>query len=147
MAVRVKLRLRALKGSRLGAATDTNAIVNTGYEVDEPEIALPLGAAEKLGMWPRLPEGSVVESYRSAGGIVRVHRVEMAVETELMAEDRTSPAVSCSAIIAEGEDEVLISDKLASALGIAIENPGVGTWRFTDEPASRSRGSESPQHW
>lgn len=38
MAVRVKLKV---KGRRTGATVETVALVNSGYEVEEPEILLP----------------------------------------------------------------------------------------------------------
>ena len=43
------------------------------------------------------------------------------------------------------EREVIISDKLASALKIAIEDIGEGIWRFRDE--QKLRKSYPPKYW
>jgi predicted aspartyl protease len=45
MAVRVRLKL-----THNDREAETVALVNTGFETDEPEILLPLKLAEKLGL-------------------------------------------------------------------------------------------------
>ena len=47
----------------------------------------------------------------------------------------------------EHEREVLLSDYLTSSLGIAIEDPRAGLWRFRDEPPERARESEPPRYY
>jgi len=54
--VRVEIEYRGRKAS----AVD---LLNTGYESVVPEIIVPVAIAEQLGIWPRLPEKTVVESY------------------------------------------------------------------------------------
>jgi hypothetical protein len=38
MVVRVRLALKALKGSKIGDKLETSALVNSGYEADKPEL-------------------------------------------------------------------------------------------------------------
>ena len=48
MVVRVKIRVR-----HGGKSVVTSAIINTGFESDEPEIILPRRLAEELGVGRR----------------------------------------------------------------------------------------------
>ena len=66
MVVRVKIRLKALKGKK-GKMVDTIALLNAGFESEEPEIVIPIRVAERLGLWPKLPEDTEIESYEVAG--------------------------------------------------------------------------------
>jgi predicted aspartyl protease len=70
MGVRVKVRIKYRD-----ASLDLIALVNTGYETDVPEILVPVSVAEKLGLLPKLPEGTIIETYKTASGFMRVHRV------------------------------------------------------------------------
>jgi hypothetical protein len=70
MGVRVRVRVRYG-----GASLDLVALVNTGYETDVPELLVPVGVAMGLGLWPRLPDNTVVETYRTTSGLMRVYRV------------------------------------------------------------------------
>ena len=45
MGVRVRVRIEAPGGS-----IETSALVNTGFETPNPQILLPIKAAEKLGL-------------------------------------------------------------------------------------------------
>ncbi|HID32616.1 MAG TPA: hypothetical protein EYP24_04495 [bacterium (Candidatus Stahlbacteria)] len=58
-----------------------------------------------------------------------------------------TPAIVNTGYSAEHEDEVLISDSLASMLKIVIEDPKDGLWRFRDEPTTQLRPSEKPVFW
>lgn len=51
----------------------------------------------------------------------------------------------CSVTISEVEREVLLSDRAIEGLGIVIESPGRGLWRFKDE--AELRESIEPQYW
>jgi len=62
--------------------------------------------------------------------------MEEGVEAKVVAEDRVSEAVRCGVAISELEDEVLLSDKLISALGLVIEDAGEGLSRFRAEPTA-----------
>ena len=134
MGVRVKVRVRYR-----GASLDLVALVNTGYEADVPEILVPMSVAEKLGLLPRLPEGAIIETYKTASGLMRVYRVGGAYASLLIggAEERS---VETYIVISEYTDESLISDQLASEFGIVIEDPAKGLWRLRGE--SSIRGSE-----
>jgi len=44
-------------------------------------------------------------------------------------------------------EEVLISDKLASKLRIAVEDPAEGLWRLRSDTIDKLRRSSSPQKW
>jgi predicted aspartyl protease len=70
MGVRVRVRIKY--GD---ASLDLVALVNTGYETDVPEILVPVSVAEKLGIYPRLPDGTIVETYKTAAGLMKAHRV------------------------------------------------------------------------
>lgn len=47
MACRVRVRLR--RGSR---CVETSALVNSGFESDEPDVVVPVEVARALGLWP-----------------------------------------------------------------------------------------------
>ena len=128
MAVRVKLRVRSGVNEIVSPA-----LVNSGYESDVPELLLPEQVAEALGLYPGVKE-AVVERYRVAGGSeIRLLRLKGAGEVEVVAEGRSSSSVTCDMVVSEGEDELIISDKLASRLGIVIIDPAEGIWCFRDE--------------
>jgi len=130
--VRVRVRLRY--GS---SSVDLVALVNTGYETDVPEILVPVDVAENLGLWPRLPDGTVVETYRTASGLMRVYRVRGA-SASLLVGGAEVGEVGVYVVISEYTDEALISDQLASAFSIVIEDPAKGLWRLRGEPVVRS---------
>ena len=137
MGVRVRVRVE----SRRGSVIETSALVNTGFETPNPQILLPVKAAERLGLWPDLPRDAIPEIYDTAGGPTRVYRVRGAVKVRI-AEGVEAVA---DAVISPIEVEVLISDKLADELMIAIERPGEGLWRLRGE--SVIRRSEKPEIW
>ena len=62
---------------------ETVALVNTGFETPNPQILLPVKAAEKLKLRPNLPPDALVEMYDTAGGPTRVYRVRNAVKVEV----------------------------------------------------------------
>ena len=55
---------------------EVTALVNTGYEGDVPEVLIPIQFAERLGVWPSLPRETMVETYRSASGLMRSIELE-----------------------------------------------------------------------
>jgi len=130
--VRVRVRLRY--GS---SSVDVTALVNTGYETDVPEILVPVDVAERLGLWPKLPEGTLVETYRTASGLMRVYRVRGA-RASLLVEGSEVGDVDVYVVISEYTDETLISDQLTSELGIVIEDPAKGLWRLRGESTVRA---------
>jgi hypothetical protein len=135
----VRVRIRIVRGDKV---LETPALVNTGFKTPNPQILLPIKAAEKLGLWPDLPREASVEIYDTAGGPVRVYRVRNAVKVEI---SEKGISVVADAVISHTEVEVLISDRLADELMIVIERPGEGIWRFRDENVLRR--SEAPEIW
>ncbi|MEM0223122.1 MAG: hypothetical protein QXJ99_01830 [Thermofilum sp.] len=68
LVVRVRVRLKALKGRR-GEVVESVAVANAGYESEGPEVVIPVRVAERLGLWPKLPEGTEVQAYEVAEGL------------------------------------------------------------------------------
>ena len=132
MGVRVRLRIEYGNSS-----VDVIALVNTGYETDVPEVLVPVEVAEKLGLWPKLPENTVIETYKTASGLMRVYRVGGA-KVSLVAEDIKPKPIDTYIVISEYTDEVLMSDQLVSRLEIIIEDPARGLWRLRGESKVRS---------
>jgi predicted aspartyl protease len=132
MGVRVKLRLKYGDVS-----LDLVALVNTGYETDVPELLIPVNIAEKIGLWPKLPDNIIIETYKTASGLMKVYRVRGA-NVSLLIEGKERENIEVFIVISEYTDEVLISDQLASKLGIVIEDPAKGLWRIKGELVIRS---------
>jgi len=124
--VRVKVRVKYS-----GKSVDLIALVSTGYETDIPEILIPVDIAEKLGLWPKLPDNTLVETYRTASGLMRVYRVEGA-NVSLLIDDVEVRSTETYVVISEHTDEALISDQLTSKLDIVIEDPAKGLWRLRE---------------
>lgn len=141
MVVRVRVRLKALKGEK-GKTIEDIALLNAGYESKNPEMVIPVNIAEKLGLWPKLPEGTEVEDYEVAGGTkIRIHYIEDCLETQVITEDKDSEPVKVPAVILEGEKEILASDKWISAQKIVLDDVGKGIWKFRGEEKRRSEKS------
>lgn len=145
MAVRVKVSLVALAGI-VGTRLDTVAVVNSGFEVDRPEILLPPRAAERLGLWPELPPHSSVVTYGSPGADFQCVRMPEASSVTVITADRASSTVTADVVVAETEKELLLSDMLASALQISILDLGRGEWCFRSQ-IDVPRDSAEPAIW
>nr|MDO8082812.1 hypothetical protein [Candidatus Freyarchaeota archaeon] len=145
MVVRVRVRLKALKGDK-GKTIEGVAVLNAGYESEHPEVIIPTKLAEKLGLWPRLPEGTEVETYEIAGGTkARVYYIDKCLESEVITEDKASNPIKTIAVIMEGQDEILLSDGSISAHQIVLEDAKAGIWKFKGE--EKLRRSEPPEYW
>ena len=141
--IKVKLKITSVSTE---ASCEVNSLLNTGYGSEEPEVVLPIGVAEKLGFWPKVPESAVVEAYEAAGGSkLTMHYLANAIKIQAITEDKKSKVVKCALAISELEREVLLSDQAIDELEIVIESPGRGLWRFRDEV--KVRGSAEPQYW
>jgi hypothetical protein len=128
MALRVKIRVSSGEKEVL-----MPALVNSGYETDTSELLVPVKVAEALGLWPETKE-AVMERYKVVGGEeVSVVRMKKSARVEILAEERASKPVESDIVVSEGEEEMIISDKLASKLGIVILDIGEGVWCFRDE--------------
>jgi len=135
-----------ISGVAGGTSVETSGLVNTGFESPEPEVALPLTLVEKLRLYPP-PEGAVIYEYTAFGGVkVKVTLVPKSLWIQVVGKG-SKRKVRATAAISEAEDEVLISDNLASALGIVPEDPRRGMWRFRWEGLKKLRTSARPEHW
>jgi predicted aspartyl protease len=132
MGVRVRVRIKY--GD---ASLDLVALVNTGYETDVPEILVPVSVAEKLGIFPRLLDGTIVETYKTAAGLMKAYRVGGA-STALLIEGVEAREAGTYVVISEYADEPLMSDQLVSEFGIVVEGPARRCWRLEGESVIRS---------
>ncbi len=138
LAVRVRLRVR--RGS---LARSFVALVNSGYEADTPQLLIPPNLARELDLWPP-PVGAVEAVFGTAGGPLKVWTIPDAAEVTVVTEDSSSKEIGADLVISHLADEPLISDKLAGALEIAVEDIAEGLWRFGREPKKRLRRSATP---
>ena len=140
MAVRVKLRI---KGANREVVTST--LINSGFEAEEPQLVIPLSLAEALGI---TSADVSIEEFGTAGGSrVSGYRVENPVEVELVLEDKPSVnTMACVTMLPE-ETEAIMSDRLASELGITILDLWKGQWCLRDELGAKQRSSVQPQEW
>lgn len=141
MAVRVRVRIRSSERE-----SETSALVNTGFETEQPEILLPAGLAEMLGLYPP-KSGSLLEEYSVVGGTTTVIKSSEKIHVQLLIEERETSPVEVIPLISDREDEALISDSLASLLKIVIEDAKEGLWRLRDETPEEVRSSSKPHYW
>ena len=138
MGVRVRIQIKTKE-----ASIATSALVNSGFESCMPEIILPPKLAEILGL-----RGSSVAVYHVAGGgATSGIRVDERLHVKLILSDRKTEEIEVIGTILPGEDEVLISDKLASELGIVIIDPYRGSWCLRDELGKKIREPAETQVW
>lgn len=142
MAVRVRLRLRAG-----GAEVLTSALVNSGFEADTPQLVVPIALARRLGLWSRALLEGRIQLYGTVAGPTRLYVLPSSLEVSIAEDDFETQPVVADAVISDVEREVLISDYLAGALGIAIEDLREGVWRIKSDPSGRLRRSRPPQYW
>jgi len=128
-----------------GAEVETSALINSGFEADEPQIVLPMEVARRLGL---LERARALETFEVAGGGRAMgYRIATPVEVRLVLPDRSPRAVSATATVMPGEREVIISDYLASELGLVLLDLRDGRWCLRDEVGRRERRSASPEFW
>ncbi len=123
--------------------------MNSGYESETsfPDIAIPARLAEELAIWPQLKEEAIMLEGVSFGGPTRAPYLEGCVEVEVITQDRVEGPIVAGVAIGEFEEEVLFSNSLTSALKMALEDVGLGLWRFRDEGLDRLRRTELPEYW
>jgi len=139
LAIKLKLRLKSLLS---GGELNIIALVSSGYETAKPELLIPAGVAEELGLYPKMPHCAEVKEYALADGSrTRLVRIPNVIEVAVVIEDRIGPTTKCDVVIAEKADEALISDKLADALNITAIAIGEGLWCFRGELGSKIRRS------
>jgi hypothetical protein len=61
MVCRVKVMIRTEEG-----VVETSALLNSGFESDEPDIVIPVSVAEKLHLWP--PRSTMSTLLETDGG-------------------------------------------------------------------------------
>ena len=141
MAVRVRLLIRSLDTN---VEVLTAALVNSGYEVEEPEILLPRRLAEFMGISLKPPRARVMV-YETPFGFYHLIFSPKAVSVHLV--DVCKRVEEVNVAVSEGEREVLISDALAEALGIQLMNIARGLWRYRDDPPDVIRESVRAEYW
>ena len=139
----MRVRLRIVVDDKV---IETSALANSGYEAETPQVLVPIKLAQILGLWPPR-EGFEETEYETAGGPLRVWIVPRACKVSVVTEDTKSPIVEADVVVSPIADEVLLSDKLISALQLALEDVGSGLWRFRWEPKDKLRRSEPPKYW
>ena len=140
MAVRVWIRIRL--GGREALVS---ALVNSGFEAEEPQLVIPLRLYEVLGM---SSDRISIEDFSTAGGgRASGYRLEDPVDLELVLEDRPPVKAMARVTVLPGETEVIMSDHLASELGIVILDPYRGDWCLFDELGERRRITAKLQEW
>jgi len=129
MAVRVKLRIM-----RENSIVETIALINSGYEADSPQLMIPVATARTLGLWPPPPDSREC-IFETAGGPLRVWVMRRGARVKVVTDSVESREVVVDLVISPLADEALISDILAGALEIAVEDFAEGLWRFRwDQP-------------
>jgi len=134
MGVRVKIRL-CVKDKCLRL----RALVNSGYESIEPELAVPENVAKELSIWP--PQRFTLEEAYTAGGITQIYVIEEDAEVNLVLNDHYVENVKVKLIVNPSLDEAIISDQLIDALGITVISFGKGLWRYKKDPEDMIRES------
>ena len=142
MAVRVKLKVKVG-----GKTLDVVALVNSGFETEDPQLLVPEKAliANAVDV-ANLPRGTIVE-YGTAGGEISMYVVKRACRVSVTEPDRESREVEADLVISPIEREVLISDALAEELGIILLSLKRGLWRLADDPPDKARATYAPQYW
>lgn len=142
MAVRVKVRIESGYSPKV---IESVALLNSGFESEEPLLLVPRAAAVDLGLLPQLPAGASQKDFETPAGIVRMYTLPLAAKVAVVCDDRETPSVSCNVTISDVENELILSDSLIDSLNISLESPGRGLWRFRDE--SPTRPSLPPRLW
>lgn len=140
MAVRVKIEIKTVKGK----TKIINALVNTGFETERPQLLIPITLARKLELWPPMEATEV--TYDTAGGPTKLWLYNDIAYIKII-NDIKSKEVQCDILVSPIEREALISDYLASDLEIIIEEPRKGLWRLRTEPYRTIHESVKPQYW
>ncbi|RLE57789.1 MAG: hypothetical protein DRJ40_00815 [Thermoprotei archaeon] len=86
MAIRVKLRVRSRS---TGKVLEVNALVNSGYETERPELLVPTKVAELLGVWPSPPRPYIAKDYFTTGGPIRNYVLLDEVEVSIVVDQST----------------------------------------------------------
>jgi len=143
MAVRLKIKIRI---PTLNREITTSALVNTGFETEDPQIIIPIKLGERLGLTPLPPNAKIIE-LGTAGGPTKMYLLRNTAEVKVLVEDKETRYVKADILISSIEEEVLLNDKVTEELGIVILLPASGKWRFIDDKPDIIRPSIKPEYW
>ncbi|MEN2975429.1 MAG: hypothetical protein ABDH32_07665 [Candidatus Caldarchaeales archaeon] len=146
MPTRVRVKIKSLKGLKVGYQVETSSLLNTGYTGLSPEIIIPVRLAEDLGFWP-LPREAVESTYDTPGGPARFFIIKQAAILQVVEEDHKSNEIVVDTVISPTEREVLLSDYVIGEASIVILNAYKGVWRFDKDPIDKLRRSREPEFW
>lgn len=110
MALRIPVKLKF--GDKV---VEVKALLNTGFETDEPVIALPLTVASKLKL-PLKEKKLYIGPGKMLGEVFLAEKITVIVEFKGNIE-----SIEAHSIVEPREDEVILSDKAISELGIVID--------------------------
>ena len=155
LAVRLRLRLR-----RNNIVRDVVALVYSGYEAETSQLLISTYLARELGLWPP-PLEAIETIFSTVGGPIRVWIICKAVKVKVLVENVEAEEVDIDIVVSHladeplisnkltspvyhvrglaRRDELLISDKLAGALKIVIEDLAEGLRRFRWKPKEKVR--------
>jgi hypothetical protein len=97
---------------------ETIALLNSGFESNALDIAVPIDIAKKFGLW--LPHSTTTVILDTGGGETVNSYYEFCAELELILEDKEFKKIKVNIIVNSYIDEVAISDCVASELGIML---------------------------
>lgn len=146
MPVRVRISVKSLRGSKIGKAAESSALLNTGYTGSSPEIIVPVKLAEEMGLWPP-PIEAIESTYDTAGGPARFHAIKDAATLRIVEDDVASKELTTDVVISRMEREPLLSDVVIGELEVVILNAQKGYWRFSFDPSNKTRYTKSVQLW
>jgi len=138
--VRVKVKIEANDRSII-----TSALVNSGFESTSPDIIVPMGLAEKLGLWP--PTEVESEEALTAGGQVTLYLVKRNARISIICGNEVRKVIKGNLIVNPHVDEVLLSDYVIDELGIVVISFRRGLWRHETDELEKVRESTKPQYW
>lgn len=139
MAARVRIAFRGRGGRTLEAA----ALLNGGFESASPAVLLPASIATRLLSDPLSKARPA--TFSVAAGKATLFVVRERLKARVATADRRGPEAWLNVLVAQREEEVILSDTAIDALGVKIESFGKGLWRFARE--RRMRPSEPAQLW
>ncbi len=118
----------------------TKALLNSGFEANTPDIAIPINIAKQLDLWPPREDAkpAIIET---GGGETSAIYYEEVVKLYLILGDREPKVVDVNVIVNPHIREVLISDYVASQLGVILLDFKKGYWRLSDDPPNKIRSS------
>jgi hypothetical protein len=144
MVVRITMRLESTSGAKL----TISAITSTALESEIPELIIPEYVAEKLGLYPELPEETEIGDFEDIGGAIKAkgYRIKGLVKAWVETEDRDVGPRDIVVTVVPGEEEALLSDRLIDEFELEILKPGEGLWRFRGETVTRKSVTAEPKH-